>query len=85
MNDQLTIREVEVLSLLAGGYSNDVIAEKLGVAPSTIKRHVQTICWKLRASNRTHAVAIAITTGLLPERPAGFDAAFDTPLGGDAV
>jgi DNA-binding NarL/FixJ family response regulator len=61
----LTPREVEVLSLVARGMANKEIAHKLGTANGTIKMHVQNILEKLGASDRTHAVTIAIERGIL--------------------
>ena len=61
----LTPREVEVLSFVARGLANKVIAHKLGTANGTIKMHVQNILEKLGASDRTHAVTIAIERGIL--------------------
>src|SRR5271155_1612887 len=56
----LTPREVEVLSFVAKGLANKEIAEKLGTASGTVKMHVQNILEKLGASDRTHAVTLAI-------------------------
>jgi LuxR family maltose regulon positive regulatory protein len=55
--DPLTDRELEVLQLLAEGLSNKAIAERLVVAPSTIKQHLKNIYGKLDVHNRTQAVA----------------------------
>lgn len=60
----LSPREVEVLSLVAKGLSNKEISEKLGTASGTIKIHVQNILAKLGASDRTHAVTIAVQRGI---------------------
>ena len=61
----LTPREVEVLSLVARGLANKEIAGKLGTASGTVKMHIQNILAKLGASDRTHAVTIAIERGIL--------------------
>ena len=61
----LTPREVEVLGLVAKGLSNGEIAQQLGTAAGTVKIHVQNILGKLGASDRTHAVTIAIQRGIL--------------------
>ena len=61
----LTGREVEVLGCVAKGMSNKEIAEKLGTADGTVKIHVQNILAKLGASDRTHAVTIAVQRGIL--------------------
>jgi LuxR family maltose regulon positive regulatory protein len=54
--DPLTMREVEVLRLLAEGYSNKEIASRLVVAPGTIKQHLKNICRKLEVHGRMQAV-----------------------------
>ena len=61
----LTDREVEVLRLLAGGYSNREIGSALGVAERTVKNHVSSILAKLWVRDRTRAVLKAISLGLL--------------------
>lgn len=60
----LSPREVEVLTYVAKGLSNKEISEKLGTASGTIKIHVQNILAKLGASDRTHAVTIAVQRGI---------------------
>jgi two-component system nitrate/nitrite response regulator NarL len=62
----LTPREREVLSLLAEGLSNKLIASRLGVSPHAVKRHVGNVLAKLNSPNRTLAVAQALRDGLLP-------------------
>src|SRR6202163_4540556 len=61
----LTLRETEVLELVAKGLGNKEIAERLGTATGTIKIHLQNILEKLSASDRTQAVTIAIQRGIL--------------------
>jgi DNA-binding NarL/FixJ family response regulator len=61
----LTPREVEVLTLVAGGLSNKEIARTLTTAIGTIKMHVQNIHKKLGAADRTQAVTIALERGIL--------------------
>ncbi len=61
----LTAREVEVLSLVARGFGNKEVADDLGTAPGTVKAHVQSILSKLGASDRTHAVTIALRRGII--------------------
>ena len=62
----LTPREREVLSLLAEGLSNKLIASRLGVSLHAVKRHVGNVLAKLNSPNRTLAVAQALRDGLLP-------------------
>lgn len=61
----LTPREVEVLGLVAKGLANKEIAGRLGTASGTVKMHIQNILAKLGASDRTHAVTIALERGIL--------------------
>jgi DNA-binding NarL/FixJ family response regulator len=61
----LTPREVEVLSLIARGLGNKEVADELGTSDGTIRIHVQHILSKLGASDRTHAVSIALQRGIL--------------------
>jgi DNA-binding NarL/FixJ family response regulator len=63
--EPLTEREQEVLVLLAQGYSNREIAERLVVAEGTVKNHVSNILGKLQAENRTQAADIARRYGLV--------------------
>jgi LuxR family maltose regulon positive regulatory protein len=63
--DLLTEREVDVLRVLAEGASNKEIAERLIVAPSTIKQHLKNIYGKLDVHNRTQAVDRGRELGLL--------------------
>jgi LuxR family maltose regulon positive regulatory protein len=64
--DQLTRRELEVLTLLATGKSNQAIARQLVVTLDTIKKHVSHVLGKLGAANRTEAVSRARELGLIP-------------------
>lgn len=59
----LSVREVEVLRLLATGMSNDQIAEQLFLSPRTVHAHLANIYRKLDVSNRSEAVRIAIELG----------------------
>ena len=63
--DPLSVRELEVLHLIAIGDSNYEIAKQLVVAVSTVKRHVSNIFSKLGVTNRTQAVARARDFGIL--------------------
>ncbi len=60
---QLTQREREVITLIAGGVAAREIAERLFVAPATVKSHAQNAMTKLGARTRAHVVAIALVTG----------------------
>ncbi|GIF68508.1 helix-turn-helix transcriptional regulator [Asanoa ishikariensis] len=60
----LTAREVDVLRLVARGYSNLRIANELYISQKTTSNHITHILAKLRASSRTEAVAIAHRHGL---------------------
>src|SRR5262249_26877919 len=65
VDEPLTAREREVLSLLADGLPNKAIAGRLGISDQTVKAHVAAICGKLGALNRTDAVRRAIRRGLV--------------------
>jgi NarL family two-component system response regulator LiaR len=56
----LTTRELELLSLMATGLSNQDIATRLSIAMPTVKFHVTNVLAKLHADNRTEAVLIAL-------------------------
>jgi len=61
----LTPRELEVLQLLAEGMTNQIIGDRLGVSPRTIKTHVQNLLSKLDTPDRTGAVARGFRLGLI--------------------
>jgi DNA-binding NarL/FixJ family response regulator len=61
----LTARETEVLSLLAEGLSNKVIAARLGISEHTAKFHVNAILSKLGAESRAAAIVKAARLGLV--------------------
>jgi len=63
--EPLTPRELEVLTLLGQGRSNNEIAAELTIAPRTTKVHVQNILGKLGAANRTEAVSMAVRQKLI--------------------
>lgn len=59
-DDALTPREIDVLRLIAAGNSNKRVADKLSIAETSVKSHVENILSKLGANDRTHAVTIAL-------------------------
>lgn len=63
--DPLTTRELEVLRLMAGGYSNREISEALGIAEGTVKNHASSVLSKLGVRDRTRAVLKALELGYL--------------------
>jgi DNA-binding NarL/FixJ family response regulator len=64
-DDALTGREIEVLRRVAAGKSNKLIAAELDISEGTVKTHMRSILPKLDASDRTHAVTIALKRGIL--------------------
>ena len=60
----LTVREREILGLLAQGQSQAQIAEQLFISPKTVGGHIQKILTKLDVHSRAHAVALAHKHGL---------------------
>jgi DNA-binding NarL/FixJ family response regulator len=63
--DELTVRELEVLKLLATGLSQAEIAGRLVLSPKTVGTHIQHILGKLDIHSRTQAVALAHQRGLI--------------------
>ncbi|MGG6265832.1 response regulator [Leptolyngbya sp. AN03gr2] len=61
----LTRREQEILALIADGNTNQEIAQKLYIAPGTVRVHVHTILQKLEVHDRTQAAVIAIQRNLI--------------------
>ncbi|MEU0803582.1 response regulator transcription factor [Streptomyces sp. NPDC005970] len=61
----LTVRETEILRLMATGLSNPDIAGHLTVSLETVKTHVSNLLTKLGAQNRTQAVILAYESGLV--------------------
>jgi DNA-binding NarL/FixJ family response regulator len=61
----LTPREIEVLAFVARGLGNKEIGAQLGTAAGTVKMHLQNILCKLGASDRAHAVALAVRRGII--------------------
>src|SRR5262245_17754193 len=65
-DDDLTRRELDVLALIRDGHRNKQIADRLGIAETTVNFHIRNLVEKLGANDRAHAVALAIKRGLLP-------------------
>jgi DNA-binding NarL/FixJ family response regulator len=63
--DQLTDRELEVLSLVAQGLSNAEIAERIFVSPATTKTHVGHLLTKLGARDRAQLIVLAYESGFV--------------------
>ena len=63
--EDLSPRELEVLRLIRDGHRNKQIADRLGIAETTVNFHIRNLVDKLGANDRTHAVTIAVKRGLL--------------------
>jgi len=63
--DVLSKREIQVLGLIAEGYTNPQIAERLILSPTTVKTHVQNILSKLGVSDRTQAAVYGVRCGMI--------------------
>jgi DNA-binding NarL/FixJ family response regulator len=63
--DELSPRELEVLTLIARGSNNREVAEALYLSPFTVKTHVSRILMKLGARDRVQLVVIAYQAGLV--------------------
>jgi DNA-binding NarL/FixJ family response regulator len=67
-DDALSEREIAVLRLIATGNANKEIADQLSIGEATVKSHVTNILSKLGANDRTHAVTIGLTRGIIELR-----------------
>ena len=63
--DSLTLKEIEVLRLIAAGHANKEIAAQLSITEETVKSRVKNILEKLDANDRTHAVTIGLKRGII--------------------
>jgi DNA-binding NarL/FixJ family response regulator len=63
--EDLTPRELDVLRLIRDGHRNKQIADRLGIAETTVNFHIKNLVDKLGANDRAHAVTIAVRRGLL--------------------
>jgi DNA-binding NarL/FixJ family response regulator len=63
--ESLTPREIEVLEQVSGGNRNREIGEYLGISEDTVKVHLKHVMDKLRARDRTQAIAIAVRRGII--------------------
>jgi DNA-binding NarL/FixJ family response regulator len=65
VDEPLTSREIDVLRLIAGGNANKLIGDRLSITEETVKGYVKNILSKLGASDRTHAVTVALKRGII--------------------
>jgi DNA-binding NarL/FixJ family response regulator len=65
LGPSITLREREILSLIAKGRANKEIAAVLGIAEDTVKRHISNVLQKLDVSDRAQATAEAIRRGII--------------------
>ncbi len=63
--ERLTVREQEVLELLASGKSGNEIAEELHIAPLTVRTHIRNLMSKMGVHSRLEAVAFGMKNGLI--------------------
>ena len=63
---EVSVRELEVLRLVADGLSNEAIARRLHVTVGTVKSHTVRLYRRLGARDRAHAVDVGWRRGLLP-------------------
>lgn len=62
---KLTRREIEVMTLTAMGKTRGEISQSSSISKETVKDYAVRACRKLHAVNKTHAVALAVTLGLI--------------------
>ena len=65
MRTNLTVREIEILKMLAKGPTNKQIGRALGISDHTVRNHVNNILEKLEVSDRTEAATTAIQRGII--------------------
>ena len=65
LEQEPTLREVEVLQLISDGLVNREIGERLFLSEETVKSHVRHLLAKLQARSRAHAVAVGLRRGLI--------------------
>jgi two-component system, NarL family, response regulator len=65
LHSQLSPREIEVLELIAGGFSNKEIGRALGITEATVKWHVNLILNRLDVADRTAAIVAALQRGII--------------------
>jgi len=65
MQEELTARELEIVTLLAQGLSNQEIADRLSIAEKTVRSHITHLFAKMGVEDRTQAVLAAIQRGLV--------------------
>ena len=65
-NSDFTVKEIDVLTFLVNGDSNNVIAEKLCITNHTVKAHLTQIYKKLGVTNRTSAAIKAKDNNIIP-------------------
>jgi DNA-binding NarL/FixJ family response regulator len=65
LEQEPTMREIEVLQLISDGLVNREIGQRLYLSEETVKSHVRHLLAKLQARSRAHAVAIGFRRGLI--------------------
>ncbi len=65
LGDDLTPREVEILSMLAAGHSTEQIVQDLMLSTHTVRNHIRSVLSKLQAHSRLEAVAVAVRLGIV--------------------
>jgi DNA-binding NarL/FixJ family response regulator len=68
-DEELSLRQVEILKMIAEGKPNKLIADQLEIGEATVKSHVTNILSRLGANDRTHAVTIALRRGIIDLSP----------------
>ncbi|ASR55320.1 MULTISPECIES: response regulator [Cellulomonas] len=64
--ERLTARETQVLAAVARGLSNAAVGAELFISEATVKTHLLRVFAKLGVDDRTHAVTVAMSRGILP-------------------
>jgi DNA-binding NarL/FixJ family response regulator len=64
IRSELSLREIQVLKLVANGEDNSQIAADLHISPKTVKNHISNILTKLQIENRIQAAVVAVRSGI---------------------
>lgn len=64
---RITEREAEVFAYLAQGMNVQAVADQMGLSHHTVRTHIRNVLNRLNAHTRTHAVAILLSQGRIPQ------------------
>ncbi|MFA5957776.1 helix-turn-helix transcriptional regulator [Hyphomicrobium sp.] len=80
---RLTAREIEAMTWTARGKTGGEVATIMNIKEDTVRAHVENVRQKLKASNKTHAVALALAQKLIAPEPIWTSGETNTPFSGN--